>query len=171
MKQYMVLSFLCIFTVACQKIEQHNSCKDFVQNFYDWYVPYANNESNFLSSDVAIKEKGEFFNPLLLNLLKKESQRHSREKGVISGLDFDPFLATQDPYLKYHVSSAEIKNDICFAKIEGISSNNVPQNINLFVELKIAEGHWRFVNFHYGPTKKRKDENLIDLLNDIFKEK
>jgi len=169
-KKHITLIFIfCILFSSCKKGKNYNSCQNFVQNFYDWYVPATLDESGILASNVAIKEKEYKFDPILLGLLKEESKKHFKKNGDISGLDFDPFLATQDPYPKYNVLKATIKNDICFAEIEAMSLSGVWKGVSVVVELKFNEGEWRFKNFHYGRTKDKADENLIDLLKEIVK--
>ena len=64
-----------------------SSCRRFVQQFYDWYVPLTQTTMNGPASDSALQHKAEVFNPDLLRALKVDSEASAHAKGEIVGLD------------------------------------------------------------------------------------
>jgi hypothetical protein len=74
------------------------SVRGFVQGFYDWYVPKALDHKIFRAWDLALKTKSSVFSPELAQALREDSAAQDKaEKGELVGLDFDPFLNSQDP--------------------------------------------------------------------------
>src|SRR5690349_11376036 len=71
--------------------QDSSSCRRFVQQYYDWYVPLIQKTRNGPASDVALRRRPEVFNPSLFRALKVDSEASARAKGEIVGLDFDPF--------------------------------------------------------------------------------
>ncbi len=80
----------------------------FVQGFYDWYL---NQKTPF---EMAVKEKKSDFDPTLLKLLKEDLEASAKSPGEIVGLDFEPFLNTQDPGEKYVVGNAASQGETSF---------------------------------------------------------
>lgn len=94
-----------IFSFSQNNDEDSNSHKvqQFATEFYDWYMKaYAN--SHRFDVILAAKELGMALTPELLQALKQDREAQLRdESGYIVGLDFDPFLAVQDPCDRYEV--------------------------------------------------------------------
>jgi hypothetical protein len=163
---------LFCFTSSCSAAQQsptttQNSCRRFVQNFYDWYVPEAIRESDTSASDLAIKQKSAAFSPELLRELKQDSQAQAKTKGQIVGLDFDPFLNAQDPSSRYVVGKINASANKCLAEVYSVSSGKKSANTEVTPELVLKTGHWVFINFHYGKTKGLEDENLVSTLEKL----
>jgi len=134
-------------------------CRKFVQDFYDWYVPVALQHHNEPASNIALRMKPSAFDPKLLRLLRRdfEAQSHASE---IVGLDFDPFLDTQDPSERLTIQKVEKNGADCLVSVHSLSPDEVRE---LVAEVKFSDGRWRFANFHYSEGKKRW--NLIKELN------
>jgi len=95
------------------------------------------------------------------------AQAHAKE---IVGLDFDPFLGSQDPADHYEVRQATVKNGTCSVGIWRSSSRDTAAKIDepeAVAELKQENGRWRFVNFKYPP----EGQDLLHLLADLRKER
>jgi hypothetical protein len=142
------------------------SCRVFVQKFYDWYWNQFADKADDASFDPrklhvyddALLLKPAALSQELIRLIKKDSAR-SKATGEIVNLDFDPFLNSQDPSGKYVVGNVEIANDVCHASID--KGHEV-------AELKKSGTSWLFVNFRYSHSSedgKRKDFPDDDLLH------
>jgi hypothetical protein len=96
----------------------------------------------------------------LIDLIRKDEQE-SRKKQEVGNLDFDPFLNSQDPDGKYHVTKVDVANGLCRAAID---------RAHVVAELKQADDSWIFVNFHYsyysrdGKKKESPDDDLLSIL-------
>jgi hypothetical protein len=87
--------------------EEIQSCRTFVQGFYNWYVGKH-------SIDDVIKYKSNALSDELLRLLK-----YSMPKGNDEGFvwDWDPFLATNDAGTRYSVGRITRKGDAFWVEV------------------------------------------------------
>jgi hypothetical protein len=143
------------------------SCRKFVQVFYDWYVPLIVHEQGNSAYEKVLKQKENLFNPDLHAKLVDDFEAQAKTPGEIVGLDFDPFLNSQDPSEKFLVQKVALKNDLCFVTMRGIQSGKMMEKVT--PELAMREGHWQFVNFHYGALTSDKDSNLLSDLASLKK--
>jgi hypothetical protein len=121
----------------------------FMQQFYDWYVPLALKASAKPAWTLAMSEKGAIFDPDLARALKTDAEAQDKVVGEIVGLDFDPFLASQDPDRKYVVGSVARKGDRYWADVYGLSSGKMRARPDVIVELQEKDAKWIIVDFHY----------------------
>jgi hypothetical protein len=145
------------------------SCRAFVQKFYDWYwnqfADHANNSSYDMRKQHTYYEVARLQPPVLsqelIRLIKRDEKLQEEAQGI-ANLDFDPFLNTQDPEGKYLVNSTTVADGQCQAHFE---------RRHLFAELKKSGSTWSFTNFHYsfytedGKTKEAPDADLIEILS------
>lgn len=169
----LITSVVCVLFCGCGKKTPADqkllSCQDFVTGFYDWYVPIVLNERSTPASTVAVAQKGDAFAPELKSLLEAELKIHAKQKDLIEGLDFDPFLYSQDPVSEYKVGKSVLSGDKCSVEVIGVSHGKVNTKPNVILDLEFKAGKWFFVNFHYGASLQKKDENLLDLLTNMVR--
>jgi ribosomal protein L21E len=145
-----------------------DSARDFAQKFYSWYVPIALNEHAGPASDLALKHRSSAFSPELLRALKEDSAAQANSPGEIVGLDFDPFLNSQDPEDRYEVGKVTRKGDSYWVEVYGVRSGKRMEPVAVLAELVRRNGHWTFVNFHYpGPH----GTDLLSLLKRLREER
>ncbi|HET7841720.1 MAG TPA: hypothetical protein VFM21_08945 [Terriglobia bacterium] len=155
------------FGQATLSSEPAKSCREVAQDFYDWYVPIVLKEQESDASDVALRDKPSVFSPELIRALNEDSQAQQKADGDLVGLDFDPFLNTQDPAQHYVLRDVSAKGDKCLVDVHSIDSGRTSPKPNVVAELARKDGKWRFVNFHYGKSQWSADENLIDTLKKL----
>lgn len=139
--------------------------KTFVQGFYDWYVPRALNSRSTPAWSTAVKEKGSCFSPELGRKLREDSEAQAKDEGEIVGLDFDPFLNSQDPGRRYSVGKVALKGDRYLVEVHRVVSGKPEAKLTATAEVTGRNGQWYFVNFIYpgghnllGVLKALKDE-------------
>ena len=147
--------------------EAAQSCRQFAQGFYDWYVPNALKKSESSAWDLALKGKNSVFSPDLVRALQEDSRAQEKAGGDIVGLDFDPFLNTQDPRQKYVLGDVTVNDDSCRVPVHGESTGKRIPKPDVTAELRRENGKWLFVNFHYGKSQWSADENLVDILKKL----
>ncbi len=125
------------------------SLQRFVQTFYDWYVPIARASHQAPAWDLALKQKSTAFSAELARALREDSVAQSKSVGQIVGLDFDPFLNSQDPGNRYEVGGIANKGGTYWVDIFRKRSDTGIRNADVVAELTFKDGHWFFVNFHY----------------------
>lgn len=129
-----------------------SSCRKFSQDFYDWYVPFTQKELHIPAWNVALQRKSAVFSPVLLQALKEDSQAQSQAKGELVGLDFDPFVGSQDPADHYEVRNANLERTKCSVEVWRNSPSDRAEKSSkpdALAELVLQNGHWRFTNFRY----------------------
>src|SRR5689334_22156358 len=87
--------------------DNDKSIRTFVQHFYDWYAPIAGKHDFRYAWTLLLKHKKTMFSPQLIESLGNdyEAQNKTEAGGEITGIDFDPFLASQDPADHYVVGN------------------------------------------------------------------
>jgi hypothetical protein len=128
---------------------QEMSAHDFVQEFYNWYVPVALRHNAVSAWDIALKDRSSVFSPELLRALKEDSVARAKAVGDIVGLDFDPFLSSQDPGQRYEVGRITQKGEVWQVEITPVRGGKRIGKPCVVVELSHRDGRWQFVNLHY----------------------
>ncbi len=126
------------------------SVREFVQGFYDWYVPKVRKERGMSGAKLVLKYKSSSFSPELLRALKIDSDAQSKPPHQLVGLDFDPFVNAQDYADRCKVEKITRKGDRYFAEVYDIWSGSRSVDPSVVAELAFKDGHWLFVNFHYA---------------------
>jgi hypothetical protein len=131
--------------------------KAFVQGFYDWYVGKILAASKKKSGggygfDDALKQRPDWFSPELKRLLLEDVAASSRCKDEVVGLDWDPFLESQEDPGSYVVSKVEkipqgFRVSVNDRKIPKGDRNPVAQ-----ADVAFVGGRWIFVDFVQQPT-------------------
>lgn len=156
-----------MFTVPARSQQKpsatpEQSCRKYVQSFYDWYVPQIMKTEN--TYELVLRGKSPAsFSPLLLRQLK-EDEAAEANPGEIVGLDFDPFLNSQDPSETFKVTKAKVTADKCSVEVRGISSG--VNNEEVHPELLLVNGAWQFVNFRY-----EQNADLLSMLKSLKAER
>ncbi len=168
---YMVLVLLAAPVISLGQTshssEPAKACRQVAQGFYDWYVTFALKVQDSDASDVALRDKPSVFSPDLFRALQEDSQAQAKAHGDLVGLDFDPFLNTQDPAQHYVLRNVTAKGDNCRVDVHSVDSGRTSSKPNVVAELELIDGKWLFVNFHYGKSQWSADENLIAILKKL----
>ena len=159
-----------IVTVLCCSLQSQTKAKEdssdsvhkFVQDFYDWYAPGAAKAADE-RKEFNWETRASDFDPALLSALKEDEDAQAKAKGEIVGIDFDPFLASQDPCAPYKARNVVQKGDRFLVSVDCACENVTGENPAVTVELVMRDGHWVFVNFHY-PEPKPSGSNLLGIL-------
>ncbi len=123
------------------------SAREFVQGFYEWYAPIASSDTKETASDIALKERRSAFSSELFKLLKEDSDAQARCKEIV-GIDFDPFLFSQDPAERYQVGAIRQRGRFFRADVYGVQSGYRSPRPDVVAEFTQDDGHWTFVNFY-----------------------
>jgi hypothetical protein len=124
------------------------SVRQFVQNFYSWYVPKALDQNESRAWNLALKYKTEDFSPELAKLLSEDSAAQAKCEELV-GIDFDPFLNSQDPAQHYEVGLISQDGQHYFADIHSIEGGKRSEHPRVKAEVARSNGRWVFTNFLY----------------------
>ncbi len=146
-----------------------NAVRQFTQRFYDWYVPIANGEGSTPSDVVAIRSKREDFTEPLRKALAADEAAQAKAKEIV-GLDFDPFLNSQDPDKQYKVGKVTSRGGKVFeVEVFGVENGKLASKPSVTAEVIKENGKFRFANFHFG--NGGSDDNLRSLLKSLAAER
>jgi hypothetical protein len=144
------------------------SARTFVQGFYDWYVGkvlVASKKGSGYGFIDAVRQRPAAFSPELKRLLEEDVAAASKCKDDVVGLDWDPFLETQELPGSYAVGKVEktaqgfrVSVDVRDAKARG-AHNPVAQ-----ADVAFVGGHWQFADFVQEPNDPKTRQGLIALL-------
>lgn len=150
-----------------KKSPEETSCGTFIQDFYDWYVKAVSTDALKQNSFSLSRVRPHAMSIELQKMLDADYRASANNPDEIVGLDFDPFLASQDPSAKFTVESITIKNGSCIGLVRGIENGNKMESVE--PELVRADGGWKFVNFHYPPSDASdpKESDLISVLKNL----
>ena len=135
---------------------------DFVKKFYSWYVPIVLKPGKGDASDVAIAKRGALFDPPLLKALKEDSEAQAKTPDDIVGLDFDPFLNSQDPDDKYVVAGVTESGGLYRVDVYGLRKGKREKEVSVTAEVKPVKDTFVFTNFLYGT-----DGDLVAVLKSL----
>jgi hypothetical protein len=146
------LPFLLAFAVAAlqaQEAKSEDSVRKFAQDFYRWYVPIAAKGNEGTPFAIAIKQRPSSFSPQLLQALQDDAGAQAKAVGEMVGLDFDPFLNSQDPSNHYVIGSINLKNDGYWVDIHTSKSEKAHAKTSVIAVVNQSGGHWFFSNFRF----------------------
>ncbi len=143
-----------------------DSCRRFVQDFYDWYVSLLPPFPETLGpSDLILRNHRKAqFSGELLRLLIADQSAQQRNHGN-AGLTFDPFLNSRLPSPRFVSTSATYTNGACLVEMRGMDGDQPIEKVK--PELVRHDGAWQFVNFHYTDYESPSRENLLSTLQDL----
>jgi hypothetical protein len=157
---------------AAPESEEEKSCHKAVQDFYNAYFDMLESSDKGQQVDAeqaVLRRKMPVLAPQLKQLLDEDRQAQAHSPGDIVGLDFNPYLNAQDWDGRYQVTSATVTSGICKATLSGRDAGKSRDMV--IPELRRQDNRWVFVNFHYPDVTTPEDENLIDELQALRKQR
>ncbi|MEI7787670.1 MAG: hypothetical protein WCI23_03410 [Chlorobiaceae bacterium] len=152
--------FVCSYSPGIAQVpDPHNRVGKFVQNFYDWYGILSHKNSKLAPDQRAIKEKAQMFSAKLIASLQEDYDASSKHPEEIVGLDWDPFLCSQEVDDRYEVGGIKKQGQNYLVELYGVSGGKRNPEPNVIAEVTKSANHWIFVNFH--------SPHGGDLLNDL----
>ncbi len=150
---------------AKKGLHTQKSVRIFVAGFYNWYVPIALSDSSTPACNQALRIKRSSFSSKLAEALGEDADAQAKADGDLVGLDFDPFLNSQDPSDRYEVGKITPKGERYSVAIYGMISDKRSKTPDVIAVVERHNGHWQFVNFYY-PTN---GGNLLTVLRFLRK--
>lgn len=139
--------FLMALPVIAQSAKTEVTPLQRVQEFYSWYVPISIKGQKEPPFIIALKKKGSFFSTELAQALKADAAAQAKVEGEIVGLDWDPFLNSQDPASLYETGKVTTKGDRTLVEVHSVRSGKKTSPPDIIVELSLIDGKWLFTNF------------------------
>lgn len=144
------------------------SCRSFVEQFYNYYEPLEPRHSLERTSLGDAVEKKQF-DPLLAQQLQVVLDTQAKSGQI--RLDFDPIINGREPADKYVAGSVTRKGEHYLVEVYGVSDDGKKhEKPDVIAEVESQNGEWVFVNFHYpNRADSPENENLLSMLRRILK--
>ena len=127
------------------------SLRLFVQDFYDWYVPLASRDDGSPAWYHVLQSRDTSLTTALAAGLRTDSIVQAGLKGEVTNLDFDPFLASQDPCVRYEVRAIQPKAAHYSVTVRPVCRSGY-QMTDVRLEVARRGNSWQFENFFYDGT-------------------
>lgn len=144
------------------------ACQTFVQGFYDRYLKLTRGTHNGTPSDIEIKRRPAIFSRELRQRLAEDLAASSRNKDEVVGLDFDPFLNSQDVADRYVVRKVVRIGQRYRVEVHAVTEGKQTATPVVIPELVRSGSGWVFVNFHYrDPQNPSAKSDLLSILRQL----
>lgn len=169
-KVLLAVLLAAVSSSAAQSKASPETAKSFVQDFYTWYVAKAVNHPGNPGADYAIKQRRSSFSPALTRALEADYAASAKSPDEIVGLDFDPFLNTQDPCERYEVGETTRVGSGYRVEVYAVCFGKREAHAYVSAEVQGTSGSWQFTNFHYTDEHGKKS-NLLGVLASLRRER
>ncbi|ABF43556.1 hypothetical protein Acid345_4556 [Candidatus Koribacter versatilis Ellin345] len=166
MKRHLAITLLALLAFVSTALSQQSAakppqdCRSFVQQFYEWYAPAAAHDRG-RTWETAVKRKPAEFSPELAQAIERDSAAQAKTSDDIVGLDFDPFLSSQDPSGRFTLKQVKEQGNTCSATLVSGPANRKGEDVTAVLER--VDGNWRFANFQYS----NEQMDLMQLLKQM----
>jgi hypothetical protein len=143
----LLISLLLAFPIWGQGNTERASVQRMVKGFYQWYVPLMLKGNPLPASTIALRKKASLFSTNLRKALMEDYAAAKNSPGEIVGIDWDPFLDTQDPENKYVLGEITESNRRFLIKIYGIRDGKRQTEQSVTAVVKKESGRWVFEDF------------------------
>jgi hypothetical protein len=165
----LVAFFLCLAFALCLSGQERSaqstdsSCREFVQDFYSWYLANASKDQE-RDGGVALKHRSYLFSPAIVEALREDDKAQVKAGSDLVSLDGDPFVGGDGLGEGYIVEKVAIKDGRCLAEVHAVWDGKTDVTPDVTPELVIKNGKWLFVNFYFPSPSDPQGWNLLDAL-------
>lgn len=169
----LIVNFFLLLTPVSADPAQEKSCKQYVQDFYDWYLKICTgvHEAKDDPTVKVFKNSKFTFSSELQRELKDDHDFAAKFPGEIVGLDFDPFFNGQDMGSKYTVAKVSKAGAKYHAEVFATFNGKKNSKPDVIPELTFEKGHWVFVNFLYPGASIKENGDLLSVLKKLKKDR
>ena len=161
-----VLLFIscCLAQAQTKSSDPSDSARQFVQKFYDWYIPGILKPSGG-KKPFRWQQRASDFDAKLFRALKADEDAQAKVPGEIVGLDWDPFVANQDPCEHNTAKKVRISGRVYFVDVHNVCNGQEDEKVHVVAEVARENDQWVFVNFRYPAEQPgEKDSDLLTIL-------
>jgi hypothetical protein len=127
--------------------DRSQDVRTFVQSFYDSYVKLASGEHSLSPSEVVLAKRASVLSPQLFRALKADDDAARKVPDEVVGLDFDPFLNTQEEASPCTVGKITLSHGVYMVEVR--SKGSTGKQPDVIAEVGQQSGNLVFVNLIY----------------------
>jgi Protein of unknown function (DUF3828) len=160
-----VAATLCMIAGAqAQPGDPSAAARTFVQQFYGWYVPLITSPKGAPEWDIVLTKAQQNLDPGLYRALKADDDAQKKVPGEVVGLDFDPFLNSQDPGTRYTVGKITASHGGFLVEVRDAGMKSKEPDV--IANVARQDGRWVFVDFLYPGNG-----DLLGVLRNLAKDR
>jgi hypothetical protein len=155
-----LVSFILLFVLSWPALSQPKSApKDdgatttsvraFVQKFYDWYLKTTLANKGIAPWSLLVDKPPASLSPELISALKIDVEAQKKVKDDNVGLDFDPFLNSQDPCDRYVAGKVSSQAEHYLVEVNCAQRGRKESKPDVVADIIQKDGQWLIVNFRY----------------------
>jgi hypothetical protein len=130
--------------------------RQFVQEFFSWYVPIANAETRVPAWWRVLSQRPNALDSALLAALRADSAvQRTDGKEMREFLNFDPLLSSQDPCPRYEAVDARRDSIGYRVTVKPICADTTWQTQRPVLSVVRRAGQWKIVNVFYETSDLR----------------
>lgn len=129
------------------------SASAFVTRFYERYLDAARADPSAMPWVARLMDDGDCFGEALGQALRADVRAQAGASGEIVGIDFDPFLASQDPE-GYRLGSVQCTEERCRVELSMDSGGRKSAIDPVFILVDKRDGQWRIVDVEYSDRSR-----------------
>ena len=170
-----ILLYLALFPSVLRSQEKpsknaSDSCREFVREFYSWYLANAPKWNQGRPSDVALKFRSNLFSSAIVQALREDDAAQEKAGSDLVSLEGDPFVGADGFAERYIVGKVTTAQGQCWAEVHGVWDGKEDQTPDVIPELAIRNHKWHFVNFYFPTPSNPKGWDLLSALRALREE-
>ena len=164
----MLIALVSVPSVAQTTRDRSESCRKFVQSFYDWYTPIAEKHSHERqllgasaarrafhkdsADDIVIEQRPELLSPELLKALVKDREAQAKNPTRNVSVDLDPYTGVQDfeNADAYSAGPPDFIKEVCSVPVYDVRGGVRSRRAVLIVRVRWAGGIWVLADVEYN---------------------
>jgi hypothetical protein len=156
----------CFSTSGQKRPPQSNrdSCRNFVGEFYSWYLATDSKENQEPAGSVALRYRPYLFSSAIIQAVRGDYEAQDKAGSDLVSLDGDPFVGSDGLGEAYIVGKVTVKDGKCWAEVHTVWEGKEDAAPDIIPELTIKNGRWLFVNFYFPSPSNRKGWDLLGAL-------
>ena len=163
-----------MFLFGQEKRQQdtRESCREFVESFYGWYLTAAPRNNLGPAAELALKEKPYLFSSELIRQVREDFEAQEKAGSDLVSLDADPFIGADGPPERYVVEKITTKQNSCWADVHFVWDGKQVEAPSVTPKMRFQDGRWRFVDFYFysfSPSGAPKRWSLLSELTKLRK--
>lgn len=116
-----------------------NSCREFVGQFYTWYLEEASQHKHdvaYRMSNSALRYRSYLFSSDIVQQIEEDTKAQDDAGSDLVSLDGDPFVGNDGFGERYIVERITIKDDVCWAEVHAVWNGKEGESPNATAELR-----------------------------------
>ena len=154
----MVLMSLISVPSGAQTSDRSESCRKFVQAFYDWYIATDHKQEGkrLTAEEIVWRRRPQLLSPELRSAIRQDRLEMWRSH-ELTGFDADVFTLSQENADSYVAGTPERSGKTYRVPVFGVRAGIKSKEPEFWAEVRHGIDNWQFFNFSYAVDHRPHD--------------